>query len=59
MINIETEKKKLELKRVTFMREEMEFRILERMAEIDRLRENIAIQEKRIAELDKELNQEG
>jgi hypothetical protein len=55
MIDLEKEKKKLELKRVIYMREEMEYKILERMAEIERLKDNLAAQDKRIGELEAEL----
>jgi hypothetical protein len=54
MSNLEIERKKIELKRVTLSKDEMEFKILERLADIDRLKENIAVQEKRIKELQQE-----
>ena len=58
MIDLEKENKKLEMKRVTLAKEEMEFKILERMAEIDRLKMNNEIQNKRAEELTLELKEE-
>ena len=58
MIDLEKEKKKLELKRVRFARDEMDFRILERLSDIERLKENMKIQDERIAELELELGAE-
>lgn len=59
MINLELEKKKLELKRVIYMKEELEFKVLERVAEIERIKENIKIQESKMAELEAELKEEN
>jgi len=43
-MGIELKKRQLELARVTLARQELEFRIDERMEEIKRLKENIEIQ---------------
>lgn len=56
-MDLEKEKKKLERKRVEMAKDEMEYKILERMADIERLKENIKIQEARMAELDRELKE--
>ena len=50
-INIELERKKLELKRVEVAQADMEFTILERMADIQRLEKNIEKQKERVREL--------
>ena len=56
IVNIlEITRKKLELSKVKCAKEEMEFKILEREEDINRLRKNIEIQDKRIAEIEKEL----
>jgi len=52
---IELKRKELELRRVEMARAEMEFHILEREADIARLRANIENQDKRIAEIKEEL----
>lgn len=51
MMDLEKERKKLELGRVEQARREMEFQILERQAEISRLQDNIENQKKRELEL--------
>jgi hypothetical protein len=55
-MTFDKKKKQLEKMRVECAKAEMELRIEEREDEIKRLRENIIIQDKRIAELDEELN---
>ncbi len=50
-MNLEIERKKLELKRVGVAGDEMRFKILERRQDIERLEDNIEIQEKREKEL--------
>lgn len=50
-INIELERKKLEMKRVEVAQADMEFTILERMADIERLEKNIENQKARVKEL--------
>ena len=56
MLDLNLERKKLELKRVDVARLEMEFKILERLEDINRLKENIVIQENRIEQLNAEIN---
>ena len=58
-MSLEKKRKELELSRVRMARQELEFRIEERMEEIARVRENIEVQKKREAELTKELEGEG
>jgi predicted nucleotide-binding protein (sugar kinase/HSP70/actin superfamily) len=55
MTELEKKKKILEIKRVEVAKEEMEFRILERLDEIERLRDNIENQDRRIFEIKHEL----
>lgn len=54
-MNLELEKKKLEKKKVAVAADEKQVKIYERMAEIDRLKNEIEIQNKRVEELDKEI----
>lgn len=54
-MNLDDKKKKLELSRVKLAREEMEFRIEERLDEIEKLREHIKVQVAREAELEKDV----
>lgn len=58
-MSLEKKRKELELARVRMARQELEFRIEERMEEMARIRENIEIQIKKEAELNKELEGEG
>ena len=44
-MNLELERKKLELRKVETAKMEMEFKILERLSDIERIRENINNQE--------------
>jgi len=54
-MSLELGRKKLELKRVIMAKEELEFAILEREADILRIKSNIENQEKKISEIQKEL----
>jgi SMC interacting uncharacterized protein involved in chromosome segregation len=55
-MEIEIARKKLELKRVELAKDDMEFTILERMADIERLKKNIQTQETRIKELQEQIS---
>lgn len=55
MNKLEFERKKMELKRVTMAKEELEFAIMERESDIERLRSNILIQEQKINELEEHI----
>lgn len=57
MSELEKKKKKLELSKVRVAREEMEFRIMERMDEVKRMEEAILKQMEREKELELELAQ--
>lgn len=52
---LEIKRTKMEIKRVDAAKEEMEFRIEERLAEIERIKANIVIQENKIKELSDKL----
>lgn len=54
---LEFKKKKLERMKVECAKEEMSMRIMEAEENIERLKLNMAIQEKRMAELDKEIKE--
>lgn len=56
-MNIELERKKLELDRVSMAKREMEFVILERLADIDRLKAQIEKQDLRVLELKEHIKQ--
>lgn len=58
-MSLEKKRKELELARVRMARQELEFRIEERMEELARIRENIEVQLKRELELTNELKGEG
>lgn len=51
MNEIERKKLQLELKKVDCGKDELELRVFERLAEIERLKESIAVSEKRIEEI--------
>jgi len=51
-MNLELERKKLEIKKVTMAKCEMEFKILERQADIERLKLEMENQDKRVLELE-------
>lgn len=57
MNGLEHKRMVLELKRVDMAREEMQFRIEERLEEIARLQDNIKIQEAKIKELKEKLGE--
>jgi coenzyme F420-reducing hydrogenase delta subunit len=57
-MSLERKKKELEIAKVECAKQEMEYKILERMEEIKRLEENILIQEGRIEQLKMELEGE-
>lgn len=54
-MSLERAKKELEIKKVQVAKDEMEFKILERMEDIKRLKENMENQSNRIEQLNKEL----
>lgn len=54
-MNLELEKKKLERKKVAIVIDELQFKIMEREADIARIKEQIGLQETRIEELNKEI----
>jgi hypothetical protein len=56
MSDLERKKKSLEMARVSLAKQELELKIEEKQDEIRRLHDAIAIQDKRIAELQKELD---
>lgn len=56
MSPIEIKRKELELIKVTAARAELEFRIMEREEEIDRIKQNIEIQLKKEADLKDEIS---
>lgn len=55
MSELEKKRKELELIKVSAARAELEFRILERLDEIDRIKQAIDVQRKREAELTAEI----
>ena len=55
-MNLELEKKKLERKKVAIVIDELQFKIMEREADIARIKEQISLQETRIEELNKEIS---
>lgn len=55
-MNLELEKKKLERKKVAVVIDELQFKIMEREADIARIKEQIGLQETRIEELNKEIS---
>jgi len=56
-MNLEHERKKIELKRVEMARDEMLFKIMQRQSDIDTLTKNAEVQTKRMEELKEELKQ--
>lgn len=50
-MSLEEKKKELEIKRVALGVDELELRVLERLADIDRLEENIKISKQKLKEL--------
>jgi peptidoglycan hydrolase CwlO-like protein len=57
MDNLEIKKKELELKRVELAKEELAFKIEEKLSEIQRIKDNIVIQDVTIDRLKNELKQ--
>lgn len=55
MNELEKKKKQLELARVSLAKQELELKIEERLDEIQRLRDAIVLQDKKINELSQEL----
>jgi len=58
MNELEKKRKKVELLRVEAARAEMELQIEEKLAEIDRIKKNILVQEQKIKEIKTALNKE-
>lgn len=56
-MSLEIKRKKLELERVVVARKELEFRIEERLDEIERIKSHIEVQKKREQELTEELKE--
>lgn len=54
-MSIDKKRKEIELERVNLAKKELEFRIDERLHEIEKLKEHIKVQDQRIEELKKEL----
>lgn len=54
-MNLELEKKKLEMRKVEVAKEEMLYKILEREADIERIKENIRVQDNRLAQIKEEI----
>jgi hypothetical protein len=55
-MNLELEKKKLERKKVSIVIDELMFKIMEREADIERIKEQIKLQEIRVEELNSEID---
>jgi peptidoglycan hydrolase CwlO-like protein len=55
MNGLELKKKELELERVKLAKKEMEFKIEERLEEIDRLKSHIEIQNQTIKKIEQEI----
>lgn len=55
MIDLELERKKLELRRVEMSKDEMGFKIFERQADIERLKKEIEKQTNRVEELKQQI----
>lgn len=55
-MNLELEKKKLDLKKLETSRAEFEYKILERLADVERIKSNIAKQDEAIQKIKEELN---
>jgi len=60
VLNLELEKKKLDLKKIETSKSEFEYKILERLADVERIKESIAKQEEAIDKIKDEIaNMEG
>ncbi len=57
-MNIEKKKKQVELMKVQAARAEFELKIAQRLEEIERLKENINLQDERISELQEQIKGE-
>ncbi len=53
-MSLEQKKKQLELERVKLSKRELEFKIEERLEEIERLKAHVKVQDEAIAKLEKE-----
>lgn len=59
-MNLELEKKKLDLKKLETSKLEFEYKVLERLSDIERIKESIAKQEEAIQKIQDEIaNMEG
>lgn len=56
-MSLELKKKKLEYQRVKLAKDELEFKIEERLEEIDRLKSHILIQKQTLDKLQKEIGE--
>ena len=57
-MSLEIERKKMERKRVQLSCDEYKFKILEREEDIRKLKVQIEVQEKRLVEIDEQLNEQ-
>lgn len=55
IVPLEMKRKEVEIIRIKASSAELEFKIMERMDEIERIKENIKLQKARVEELEKEL----
>lgn len=55
--NLERKKRQLELDRVKLAKKEIEFKIEERLEDVERLKEHVKIQDLKIQEIEDELKQ--
>lgn len=56
-MNLELEKKKLDLKKLETSKLELEYKILERLADIDRIKTNVEKQEEQIIQIKENIKQ--
>jgi hypothetical protein len=56
-MDLEKERLKIQYKRVKMAKDEMEFKILEREAEIQRIKENISNQDRTLKEIEAKLQE--
>ena len=57
MPDLKLEKKKLELLRIKTGQAEIEYKIMERLDDVERMKKNLEIQKQRIKELEQELGE--